>query len=101
MNDTRVKIVDLGEAAALLTLGFDLVSLDELTGGIQRHRDGRPVPPPKVFVFAENHPNTPEVTIKETLDFYQRRKLQVDAFSYYRSQKELKNKIHDCNAGRP
>lgn len=82
--ESSIKIVDLGEAAALLTLGFELARLEQ--GNTGKH---------KIFVFTEMHPNTSTVTVSETIDRYQRRKLQVDAYSFYRSSKELKNKIHE------
>ena len=51
----------------------------------------------KVFVFEKMHPNSSTVTIEETVENYHRRKLQVDAYSFYRSGKDLKNRIHEHN----
>lgn len=92
MPDTA-NITDLGEAAALLTLGFDLIKLESLNGAKPFQKDGRTIYPPKVFVFAGTHP-AGESTVEATLDLYQRMKLSVDAFSYHRSSKELKTRIH-------
>lgn len=86
MQETEIKIIDLGEATALLTLGFTLMRLESSNTG--KH---------KVFVFELMHPNSSTIFIPETIDNYNRRKLQVDAYSFYRSGKDLKNKIHEHN----
>lgn len=83
MNDIT-RIIDLGEATALLTLGFDLIRLEPSNTG--RH---------KVFVFNNLHPNTTTRNVTDVIEEFQRRKLQVDALSFYRSGKELKNRIHE------
>lgn len=80
------KVIDLGEATALLTLGFQLVGLEASNTG--KH---------KVFVFETMHPNSSTVFVGETLENYNRRKLNIDAYSFYRSGKELKNRIHEHN----
>ena len=80
------KVIDLGEATALLTLGFQLVRLEASNTGTH-----------KVFIFESMHPNTSTIFVDETIDSYNRRKLQVDAYSFYRSGKELKNRIHEHN----
>ncbi len=83
-DPAEAKIIDLGEATALSTIGFQLVRLEQSNTG--RH---------KIFVFDSMHPHTSTVTVDDIIDCYNRRKLAVDAWSYYRAEKELKNKIHE------
>lgn len=85
MHD-EAKIIDLGEASALFSLGFNLVRLEASNTG--KH---------KVFVFEKLHPNTSTMNVEETVDNYNRRKLQVDAYSLFRAIRELKNRIFDHN----
>lgn len=85
-SSDETKVIDLGEATALLTLGFVLIRLEQSNTG--RH---------KVFVFQTMHPNSSTVFIPDTTDRYNRRILQVDAYSFYRAGKELKNRIHEHN----
>lgn len=82
METTR--IIDLGEATVLLTLGFELIELEPSNTG--KH---------KVFIFNSIHPNTTTRNVADVIDEYKRRKLQVDAYSFYRSGKELKNRLHE------
>lgn len=77
------RIIDLGEATALMTLGFDLIRLEPSNTG--KH---------KVFVFNNLHPNTSTRNVQAVINEFQCRKLQVDAFSFYQSGKELKHRIH-------
>lgn len=84
--DSKTKVIDLGEAMALYTLGFQLLGLEASNTG--KH---------KVFIFETMHPNSSTIFVNEILENYNRRKLQVDAYSFYRSGKELKNKIHEHN----
>lgn len=84
MEKGEQKILDLGECTALLTLGFDLIRLEGSNTG--KH---------KIFFFKNMHPNSSTVLIQDTLENYHRRKLQVDAYSFYRAGKEIKNKIHE------
>lgn len=84
MPHDTTRVIDLGEATALLTLGFDLVTLEPSNTG--KH---------KVFIFGNLHPNTSTRNVTDVIDEYKRRKLQVDAYSFYRSGKELKNRIHE------
>lgn len=81
------RIIDLGEATALLTLGFDLIELEPSNTGMH-----------KVFIFNNLHPNTTTRNVKDVVDEFKRRKLQVDAYSFYRANKELKNRIHQFDA---
>ncbi len=82
-------IVDLGEAVALLTLGFNLIEMQPSTNGKY-----------KVFFFEEHLEASEEKNIKSVVDEYQRKKLQVDAQSFYRSMKEIKNRIYDYDEQR-
>lgn len=84
--DSVLAIIDLGEATALLTLGFTLVKLEQSNTG--KH---------KVFLFESMHPNSSTVNVDKTIDDYNRRRLQVDAYSFYRAGKDLKNRIHEHN----
>jgi hypothetical protein len=81
-----VEIIDLGEATALLTLGFSLIRLESSED--QRH---------KIFIFEALHPNSSTVNVSDSLENYNRRRLNLDAYSFYRSGKELKNRIHEHN----
>ncbi len=85
MNDT-LNIVDLGEATALCTLGFHMIRLEPSETG--KH---------KIFIFEKMHPNSSTVSAEDTIDQYQRRKLQVDAQSFYRAGKDIKNRIHELD----
>lgn len=86
MPHDTTRVIDLGEATALLTLGFDLIELEPSNTG--KH---------KVFIFHNLHPNSSTRNVVDVIDEYKRRKLQVDAFSFYRSGKEIKNRIHESN----
>lgn len=83
MTRQESKIIDLGEATTLLTLGFNLDRLESSNTG--KH---------KIFVFIWQHPTSPDVNVDNVLDVYTRRQLSVDAHTFYRSGKELKNRIH-------
>jgi hypothetical protein len=87
MENKQNKIIDLGEATALLTTGYTLIKLESSNTG--KH---------KLFVFESKHPdeNNPN-TADDILSLYNRRKLQVDAHSFYKAGKELKNRIHEHN----
>lgn len=85
MNTSDItRIVDLGEATALLTMGFTLVKLEPSNTG--KH---------KIFVFESMHPNTSTNFVTSIVEDYNRRRLTVDAYSFFRAGKELKNKIHE------
>lgn len=86
MKPSERKIIDLGEATALLTIGFQLTRLESSNTG--KH---------KIFIFDELHPNTSTVNVDDIIDCYNRRKLAVDAYCFYRAGKELKNRIHEHN----
>lgn len=79
----KVQVIDLGEATALLTLGFDLIRLDNGFNGTY-----------KIFVFSPSHPATNERAI-DAIDSYKRKKLQVDASTFYWNGKILKDRIHE------
>lgn len=79
-----VEVIDLGEASALLTLGFNLLGLENSTD--RRH---------KIFIFEKLHPNSSPVNVERTLDDYNCRRLNVDAYSFFRAIKDLKNRIHE------
>lgn len=81
---SETKIIDLGEATALVTVGFDLVRIEAGANG--RH---------KIFVFRTEHPSRPEESIEDTIDTYQQRNLHVDAYAFYKSGREVKNKMYE------
>ena len=83
MNNETIKIIDLGEATALLTIGFDLIRLEPSNVG--KH---------KVFIFNKDSNSNP-CDSEQEIEKYRRRELQVDALTFYRCGKELKNKIHE------
>ena len=80
---TELRIVDLGEATALLVMGFRLLRLE---GNQNRNCE-----PTKIFIF-ENREDFTDILTK-----YISQKLEVDAYSFYRSGRDLKNRIHDHN----
>lgn len=82
----ETKVVDLGEATALYTLGFNLLRLESSNTGTH-----------KIFVFETMHPNSSTIFVDDVIENYNRRKLQVDAYSFYRAGKDLKLKIHEHN----
>lgn len=87
MKESKTSdVVDLGEATALVTLGFNLVELQPSNTGTF-----------KVFVFETIHPNSSTISLNEVIENYQRRKLQVDAYSFFRSLTEMKRKIYHHN----
>jgi len=79
-------IVDLGQATALVTLGFNLVELQPSNTGTF-----------KVFVFEKMHPNSSTQRIDDVCEAYVTRRLNVDAYSFFRSLSELKRKIYEHN----
>ncbi len=85
MDDT-ITIIDLGEATALHTLGFILRAIETCQ---QPPNAGKY----KVFIFDTMHPNSSTINVDDTLDNYRRRRLQVDAYSFYRTGRELKTEI--------
>ncbi len=85
MPDT-IKIIDLGECTTLITLGFNLLRLEQSDAG--RH---------KIFIFEKMHPYSSTVTVEGIVEEYYRRKLQVDAFAFFKAVKEIKSRIHDHN----
>lgn len=83
----EIKIIDLGEATTLLTIGYTLIRLESSNTG--KH---------KLFIFETKHPDeNHEIKADDILSLYNRRKLQVDAYSFYKAGKELKNRIHEHN----
>ena len=90
-TDAEIKILDLGEAAALKSSGFELIRLEPT------HR-----PRQRAFVF----PSTIErsilgsetlATIKafETVERYAKRELTIEARGYYEAIRSLKSRLHD------
>ncbi len=83
MKQSFVEIRDLGEASALVALGFILCDLQPSNTGTF-----------KIFIFEETHPKVPTLNIDEVIEDYQRRKLAVDAQTFFRSLTEMKRKIY-------
>lgn len=79
--ETQIQIRDLGEAATLMSIGHPLVS-------VQPSPDSRY----KIFVFQS------DAGIGPILARYRTREVQVDAYTFYRHMKDLKDQV---NAGRP
>ncbi len=86
MQKDLYEVVDLGEAQAVLTLGFHLSFLDQAESG-----------PYKIFVFEADHPNEKNIIIEDVIQKFRNRNLRVDALSFYLSGKELKNRIFEDN----
>lgn len=83
MDDNESKTLDLGEAAALLATGFNLLRLEPTNRERQR-----------AFVYEEVHTTT-GAKAPAVIHDYRRKKLQVDAYGFYLSVKELKSRLHD------
>lgn len=85
MNENEIKTLDLGEASALLALGYNLLRLEPT------HR-----PKQRAFIFDEEAPE-PQTMDKAQLVIhdYRRKKLQVDAHTYFAAIKDIKNRLHD------
>lgn len=85
MNETNetTQVVDLGEATALACLGFHLIKLIPSASG-KNH---------KIFVFETLHPNS-SMTITQSIERYHRRKLDVDAYSFYNAGKDIKKRLY-------
>lgn len=74
---------DLGEATALLTLGFHLIKMEQSSNNKY-----------KIFHFEDSHP---QLNIDGVVDEYQRKKLNVNAYAFYNHMKEIKHKIFEFN----
>lgn len=83
MNATK-KVVDMGEAAALVVSGYRLNSLESARAGGNF----------KIFVFKESI----DIEFDQTLRNYKSGSLQVDALAYYNAIRDLKKQIADTNA---
>lgn len=74
----ELRISDLGEAAALLTFDFELITLEQSPRGIY-----------KLFVFQDKDDGA-----KNILSQYRNHKLNVDAYKFFMHTKELKRRVH-------
>lgn len=86
-NERTYRTRDLGEAAALLAIEYELVALEATS---------KDYPAQRTFVFASEHPYNPEES-DEALEVgikYRNRQLAVDAYSYFLAMRELKSKIY-------
>lgn len=81
MNQTT-RIVDLGEAAAVLCMGFELTELQPTNSKAY-----------KIFIFNTSHP-AGKFTMNHILQDYNDNLLKVSALDFYNSVKDLKNKIY-------
>lgn len=79
----ELKIIDIGEATSLIINGERLLRLE----GTLNKRNA----PIKIFIFASNDRSIDLCTKYRTQD------LLVDAFNFYRSTRDLKNKIAEHN----
>lgn len=77
------RIVDLGEAIALYTIGFELKRLERPKNGGNY----------KIFVFNPIHRNR-SLVLKDILNNYTNGILEVDALTFYESTKHIKVMIH-------
>ena len=83
MKPNEIKVLDLGEAAALLSTNYELIRLDKASYDWQR-----------AFIFDD-----PDRTAFATLSEYRAGKLDVDALDYYQCTKTLKHRIRDNREG--
>lgn len=86
MDKNETRVVDLGEATALMTSKFELLRLEQAKRG-----------PHKIFVFSTEPSDGSGKTIKDVVELYRRHRLQVDAYDFFLSGKEIKHRIHDDN----
>lgn len=85
-NSIEYRTADLGEAATLFCLGYELSCLEPGTHDRQR-----------VFVFAEEHSdkkNNADASLTGA-DYKRRRPVQVNAYDFFLALKELKSRLHD------
>lgn len=76
------RTTDLGEAAALMTLGFELLQLEPTRKEHQR-----------IFVFADKNQSY-KTDIFTVVKQYNQRLLVVDAYSFFLAVKEIKKLIN-------
>jgi hypothetical protein len=79
----EIRIVDLGEAAVLMTHEVRLVRLESSRKG--NH---------KIFVFERPELGDGAISPEGVLGDYKAHKLLVDPYTFFLNQKELKSKIH-------
>lgn len=84
--DTEIKILDLGEAAALKALGFELLRLEPT------HR-----PRQRAFVFPSylDVPTGNRIIALDVAKSYATRALQIEAREFYECIRSLKSRLHD------
>lgn len=83
MNEFVTK--DLGEAAALIYIGFPLI-------GVQSSNNPRKQGQ-KLFVFPRDHEDRDALDV---VNDYQRHKLSVDAFDFFVALKETKVRLYSA-----
>lgn len=84
---TTFRTRDLGEAAALCALEYELIELEATS---------KDYPSQRTFVFESVHPYQEEGAegAARIASRYRNRDLQVDAYSYFLAMRELKSKIY-------
>lgn len=88
MTENTIKILDLGEACALQTIGFELLRIEPTVRKSQRAFIFTLTPPASL---ASVYPTG--ITPQKVVDDYWRKKLAVDAMTFFQNYKELKNRI--------
>jgi hypothetical protein len=81
------KILNLGEAATLLTIGIRMERIEQCNN--KSSRSGVPL---KIFVFSGDKDE-----IGGHLERYRHQELQVDALTFFTQITNLKKRIHDMN----
>lgn len=78
------QTLDMGEAAALFALDFDLIRLE-----MTKHERQRS------FIFSAMSADTEYPTASKVAEDYRRKRLAVDAYTFFIAIKEIKNRLYD------
>ena len=88
--ESIARIIDLGEAAALMSVGFGLLRLE-------RARNGKH----KIFIFNPYNEIDHNIVLADTLKNYSSKTLSVDAVTIYKNIRDLKTKLHEFDQLNP
>lgn len=80
--ESFLRIIDLGEAAVLMTLGYRL-------SGLEKSKRGNH----KIFLFVPLEGSSPASVIQD----YKNHELKIDPYQFFLNQKELKSRIHSMD----
>lgn len=91
MSEKTFNTMDLGEATALVVVGYNLIDLEP--SSVDR-------PKQRVFIFEMAHPSMeyPAGKTAETdARAYRKHDLLIDAYGYFLAMRELKSRIYADN----